>query len=196
MDIYRLRRKGYDDAINLAKIQLSKLTPEEVENNTKAKWNGKSYDLPWFNTVIDIDESPIVERVLQYLYITRNGANILKNNLISFLQVPSGILKSSNFQNLCILPMLRAFANNFDRFSLACEKLGGIKKNLGHISYTLYPFPFIPLTYVMWQGDEEVADSGTILFDETIIDWFNAEEIETLTIICTQILIDTKEIDN
>jgi hypothetical protein len=38
-------------------------------------------------------------------------------------------------------------------------------------------FPFVPVTYVIWQGDEEVADSGTILFDESITSYLPAEDI-------------------
>ncbi len=192
MSDYRLREKGYNDAIDAAKVKLAQTKPEVIENNTNAKWNGKFYEMPWFNTVINIEESTVIEKVLQYLYITRNGSKNIGKNLISFLQIPSGALKNEDFIQQSVTPMVKAFANDLDTFAKVCEKLGGVKQRFGHASYTLYPLPYVPLTYIIWQGDDEIADSGSILFDETVVEWYNPEEAEALAIITTQILLETK----
>jgi hypothetical protein len=45
------------------------------------------------------------------------------------------------------------------------------------MSFTLPVLPYVPLTFVIWQGDDEIPPNGNILFDETAIEWFNAEDL-------------------
>ncbi len=192
MENYRLRLIGYEDTINAAKTKLAETPPEEIERNTKAKFNGKTYDLPWFNITVNPDESSVFEKVIQYMYLSRTGPTKLTGKTVGYLQIPSGVLKNQAFITDCIIPLVNFFAKDLEGFAEACESLGGTKARYGHASYTLYPLPHIPVTCVIWQGDDEVADSGTILFDESIVDWFNAEEILVLGTICSQIIIEMK----
>lgn len=192
MEGYRQRLKGYEDTVGLAKNILAQTSPEEIEKNTKAKFNGTTYDLPWFNITINPDESSVIEKVIQFMYLSRKGPTELSNKQVGFMQVPSGVLKNSSFISDCITPIINFFVKDLESFAQVCESLGGVKARFGHASYTMYPLPHIPVTYVLWQGDDEVADSGTILFDETIIDWFNAEEILCLATISTQIIVEMK----
>jgi hypothetical protein len=37
--------------------------------------------------------------------------------------------------------------------------------NEGEYAFEVNPLPRVPLTIVLWRGDEEVSDSGTLLFD-------------------------------
>lgn len=37
----------------------------------------------------------------------------------------------------------------------------------GDLSFQVWPLPRVPLSVVLWQGDEEVPAGGTLLFDST-----------------------------
>jgi hypothetical protein len=54
----------------------------------------------------------------------------------------------------------------------------------GDIAFDVWPLPRVPVTLVLWQGDEEVADGGTLLFDRTITHYIQGlvRELAWLTI--------------
>jgi hypothetical protein len=39
----------------------------------------------------------------------------------------------------------------------------------------------VPLTLVLWRGDEEVAPNGNILFDANISDYLSTEDVAVLS---------------
>ena len=43
-------------------------------------------------------------------------------------------------------------------------------RNLHHgdYSFTVWPLPRVPVTFILWQGDEQIDDGGTVLFDSSI----------------------------
>ncbi len=169
--------KGYIDAINLSKEKLIKLDPEEVVKNTGAIWNGSFYTIPWYNDFIPLDDGNIEEKVIWYHYLLANGPKKLSNKYITYKQVPGAAIYNSNFILRAINPMVKAFKNDLDLFLKLGISMGGTKANLGHAAFTLNILPYIPLTYILWEGDEEVVANGNILFDETSIDWFCAEDL-------------------
>ena len=57
------------------------------------------------------------------------------------------------------------------------EKLGGRKEKYGHASVTLNVFELVPVTYIVWEGDDEIASSATILFDDSITSYLPGEDI-------------------
>jgi len=63
------------------------------------------------------------------------------------------------------------------KFKNAAEKLNGVKEDYGHLSYTINIFPLVPVTYVLWKGDEELPASGTILFDQAVTSFLPDEDI-------------------
>ncbi len=182
-------KEGYERALNLAKSKLEKILPEEVEKNTGAKWNGTGYEIPWFNGTANPEDSPIDEKIIQYHYLIANGPKTPRGVYVNYKQVPGGIIYNDNFIKRCINPMVKTFAGNLEGFLEMGMLMGGEKQNLGHVSFTLRPLPYVPVTFVIWQGDDELKDSGNILFDETVFDWFCAEDVVVLAAICVYKMI-------
>ncbi len=81
-------------------------------------------------------------------------------------------LKTAHFfqgpHALNVEPLLRRFGTDLDGFCRSAQALGGKALRLGDAAYALYPFPKIPLYYLLWEGDEEFSPRVSILFDETI----------------------------
>jgi hypothetical protein len=46
---------------------------------------------------------------------------------------------------------------------------------------TINAFDRVPLTLVLWRGDEEVAPNGNILFDANISDYLSTEDVTVLS---------------
>jgi hypothetical protein len=53
-------------------------------------------------------------------------------------------------------------------FLRAGQRLGGSEVLYGDKGFSLDVFPKIPLTYILWRGDEEFSSRVTVLFDSTI----------------------------
>jgi hypothetical protein len=49
-----------------------------------------------------------------------------------------------------------------------------------------FPFPEIPVTYVLWTQDDEFPASVTIMFDKSIEGWFSLDMIFMVVLIVTE----------
>ena len=67
----------------------------------------------------------------------------------------------------------------------AVAKLGGHRADHGDVSVTVSAFPRVPVTLVLWRGDEEVAPNGNVLFDANIPDYLSTEDV---TVLCETII--------
>lgn len=57
--------------------------------------------------------------------------------------------------------------HNFNTLKTVSKSFFGTKLDQGDLSFKVWPLPRIPLTLVLWEGDEEVSDGGTLLFDKS-----------------------------
>ena len=53
--------------------------------------------------------------------------------------------------------------------------------DLGDASITLRPLPRLPLTVVLWKGDDEFTPEGSILFDGSVGSYLPTEDIAMLS---------------
>ena len=123
-------------------------------------------------------ELSITEQVLILHYLTRPGQFLpLEERQVSFKEIPEAQIYNAAFEKRVLNPMVKWFAGNLEGFQAAGEKLGARTETYGHASHTLQIFPMVPVTYVLWQGDEEVPSSGTVLFDSSVAHYLSAEDI-------------------
>ena len=66
----------------------------------------------------------------------------------------------------------------------AAEKLGGHKADYGDTAVTINAFSHVPITIILWLGDDELAPQGNIVFDANISDYLPTEDI---TVLCETI---------
>jgi hypothetical protein len=117
-------------------------------------------------------------KVLLLHYLLNARICPLTGKLISFKEIPGGgSIYYQTFHKRAITPLVKTFATNPEKLYKAAEQFNGIKENYGDASVTIRVFPLIPVTYVIWQGDEEFPASGTILFDETVTNFLPGEDI-------------------
>ena len=59
------------------------------------------------------------------------------------------------------------YGNDIGNFYKKGLELGGQLLEHGDASLRLYPFPRVPVTYILWQGDEEFSPRIDMFFDTT-----------------------------
>lgn len=168
---------GYANAINLGKEVLEKLDPQEVCTNTGCKWDGEDYIIPWMGEDLRLQDGTIEEKIIWYHYLAARGPREASGSYITYKQVPGGSIYNDNFIKRAVNPMVEAFSSDLEGFLKRGEMMGGYKVPLGHMAFTLNLLPYIPLTYVIWEGDEEVPANGNILYDEHAPKWLCAEDL-------------------
>ncbi len=193
---------GYEFAYKLACEQLARLddieqqclrsgTRYQVIDSQKIiilEYLNQSYQI----VLPDIDvslidskqEVPIRDRVLILHYFTRAKGIPLTNRVIAYKELPEGINYFPTFSKRAIKPLLDHFSREPYRLVDVAEKLGGRRADYGDVAVTIDAFSRVPVTLVLWQGDEEFAPEGSILFDSTIPDYLSTEDI---TVLCETI---------
>ncbi len=185
--------KGYLSAYKLACEELASRDPEQICMNSNAAFGkeSSSFRLTYLNREYKVDsrtgevslegtreEVPNTTKVLLLHYLLNAQNKPLTGRLISFKELKSGAaIYYQTFHKRAITPLVKTFANNLEVFYKAASLLDGEVERYGHASITAKVLPMVPVTYVVWQGDEEIAASGTILFDESIESFLPAEDI-------------------
>lgn len=136
---------------------------------------------------------PIPEKILILHYLLTAQGDSLKKNLITFRQVPEGPFYYSAFLKRALDPLVQTFGTE-PQLLLDCgQQLGAEPGDLGDGSIILSPLPRIPMTIVIWVGDDELPPEGSILFDESITSYLPTEDIAVLSGMLVYRLIRIKQ---
>jgi len=195
-------QKGYDRAYELAyklaSEQLAKIndieqqcrksgTHYQVIDSQKTiliQYLNQSYliNLPDIEiSMVDSEgEIPIRDRVLILHYFISSKGTLATDRLITFKELPEGKVYSPTFFKRTVKPLLDHFGQEPYRLIDIGEKLGGHKADYGDTAITISAFSRVPITIILWQGDDEFAPQGNILFDATISDYLPTEDITVL----------------
>jgi len=125
-------------------------------------------------------EVPIRDKILMLHYLTSARGVPLSNKLIAYKELPEGASYSPTFAKRAIKPLLDHFGKEPRLLLDVAQKLGGNKAEYGDVAVTINAFSYVPITLVLWRGDEEFAPEGSILFDSTISDYLSTEDINVL----------------
>jgi len=189
---------GYELAYKLASEQLAKLdnigqqclksgAQYQVIGSQRVitlEYLNQSYQIAFPDIDISLidskEEVPIRDKILILHYFTRAKGTPITNKIIAFRELPEGVNYFPTFSKRAIKPLLDNFGREPERLIDAAEKVGGHKVDYGDVAVTLNAFSCVPITLVLWRGDEEFAPEGNILFDSTIPDYLSTEDINVL----------------
>jgi hypothetical protein len=193
---------GYELAYKLACEQLARVDDVEqqclksgarylVIDSQKlilVEYLNRSYQI----TLPDIDislmdskeEIPVKNKILILHYLTLAKGIPIANKLIAFKELPEGANYFPTFSKRAIEPLINHFGQQPSLLIEAAGKLGAHKVDYGDAAVTINAFSRVPVTLVLWQGDEEFPPRGNILFDATISDYLSTYDI---TVLCENI---------
>jgi hypothetical protein len=130
-------------------------------------------------------EAPLRDKILILHYFTGAKGTPATGKLIAYKQLPGGVSYFPAFSQRAIAPLVKNFGKSPELLMKAAAKSGGHEADHGDISVTVSAFPHVPVTLVLWRGDEEVAPNGNILFDANISDYLSTEDV---TVLCETII--------
>jgi hypothetical protein len=191
------RIDDYKAAIAMAAAELTKINPKRLEARTGAQYVvedahdgllvsyfGQVRRIVWPEIrVTPVDgqgDIPLTEQILILHYLLRASGEPLTGRTIDFRQVPEGGFYWSAFVSRAKKPLLETFGRDLELYSKVAVNLGGEPQPLGDAAARFLAFPRVPITHVLWGGDEEFSPEANILFDETIPGYFPTEDIAAL----------------
>jgi hypothetical protein len=126
-------------------------------------------------------EVSLRDKILILHYFTLAEGTPAVGRLITYKQIPGGISYYPAFSQRAIAPLVNRFGQNPELLISAAAKLGGREADYGDMSVTVNAFDHVPITLVLWRGDEELAPNGNILFDANISDYLSTEDVTVLS---------------
>ncbi len=127
-----------------------------------------------------VDEVPLTVKILILHYLATAEGVPVQQKPISFKELPGGAIYIGPFTNRAIRPLVSVFGDNPAELLEVGRELGGTKTDLGDVSVRIDAFPHVPVTLVLWQGDEEFPPSGNILFDVSASHYLPTEDYAVL----------------
>ena len=161
--------------------------------------------LEFLGYVVDLDSGSIYDKLKrrhlnepESLYLLLDHYSEAKpaesaGRLVVFRNLPGGYAYENAFVERAIRPVSEIFAGKAEAFIEAAEVLGGVRGKYGDVSVEIPALPRVPLTYVMWRGDEELQPSANILFDASAGSYLPTEDLAVLGELTTMRLIDVLE---
>jgi len=181
---------GYGDALNLAAGQLAQIPPETVCQNCGVRCEGGEFFLPWFNSERPLSAASDSHKILWLHYLTAGGAKRQSGRLIAYREVAPALFYEPNFYKRAVNPLVGCFGKDPQKLVKTGESLGGQAIALGDAAVTINVLPYLPMTFIIWEGSEEFPPDGNILFDQTAKTWFAAEDLAVLAGLAVNELID------
>ncbi|WP_366921892.1 DUF3786 domain-containing protein [Metallumcola ferriviriculae] len=180
-----------DVTLTEALTQLRKASPKDVSDRAGVEFLAEQglFRLKYFNSGIDISypdgkfintELPLIERILILHYLVAASGNPIEKDYISFKELPGGEIYNTPFTNRSIRPFLQLFGSSPEEFRGAATNLGGKPETLGDVSFTFAALPRVPVTVVLWEGDEEFDASANILFNRSASGYLPTEDFAFL----------------
>ncbi len=189
-------------AYGLACEQLAKVDIEQQCHRSDAQYqvqgSQKTITLKYLNqsyliTLPDIEISlvnktesvPLRDKILMLHYLILAKGTATTNKLIAFRELPGGNIYYPTFIKRTMKPLSDHFGKAPALLTKASKSLGGHQANYGDVAVTINAFSRVPITLVLWEGDEEFTPKLNLLFDSTISDYLETEDVtvlcETLT---------------
>ena len=117
--------------------------------------------------------------IIHYLI---NAINVpVAGENLSFHDLHGGEVYYPAFKARALEPLKNAFSSQPGKLIEAGRKIGAREGKIGDASIVVDVFPKVPLTLVVWGGDEEVPGNANILFDRSIYNMLPTEDLSVLS---------------
>jgi len=200
------KQKNYQQSFDLACASIKGMNIEERAKKAGADFqkgrDGEKITIHFFSEPYDIQfpqiefYSPskkvvsLVTRVLLLHYLIRADGNPLSGKWVAYKDIPGGLLYAGVFARRVTEPLQRKFGKSARLFKETGIRSGGEPVEVGDASFILKAFPYVPLQYVLWEGDEEFPPSAQLLFDAAVDHYLTLEDIVVLGQVTTGRLIN------
>ncbi len=184
------KQDNYEQALKIALEIFTKKDPGSVAEKARAIFQAKSIIVPHLNwrIMLDLDAQrfSIVETgeevqmwlaILTIHYLNNATGVRPTGNLKHFREFKEGHFYEPAFNRRTRDALIDVFGNDPSPMVRAGEQLKGKMVQTGDAGVELAYFPCLPITCILWKGDEEFPPEASVLFDETADKFFSAEDM-------------------
>jgi len=133
----------------------------------------------------------LVSKIIILHYINNASGIPLTGEKVAYGDIPSCLHYEPVFTKRVLKPLQNAFGYDKYTFLEAGLALGGKKEEYGDASFTLFAFPKVPITFILWEGDEEFPPSAKTLFDPSITGYLPLEDIVVIAKLAVSRILKT-----
>ena len=126
------------------------------------------------------EEVSLRDKILILHYLVQAKGTPISNKLITYKELPDSGNYFPVFFKRAIKPLIDHFGEEPDRLIDIAGVIGGVKADSGDVSVTINAFSRVPISLVLWRGDEELPPEGNILFDSSVSAYLTADDINAL----------------
>ena len=132
-------------------------------------------------STIDGSEIPIRERILILHYLISAKGTPQTGQAVTFKELFEGPNYFRTFTQRTIKHLIADFSERPEKLLESAKSYGGKKAGYGDASVTIPAFSRVPVTLVVWRGDDEFPADGSVLYDSSVSDYLPTEDIIVLT---------------
>ena len=137
----------------------------------------------------------LVAKIVLLHYLIKADGRPLSHQLLPYKEIPGGMFYAGVFARRAVEPLIPVFGQSPEAFLDAGFRLGGRKAEYGDVSFVLPALPRIPMTYIVWKGDEEFPATIQLLFDKSVEGYLSLEDIVVVSEMATSRLIALGRVD-
>jgi hypothetical protein len=104
-------------------------------------------------------------QILILHYLIGAGNAQLANRPATFRDFEGGAVYYTAFKSHTIDPLVNVFGKNPELLKHVCDAMRAERVDTGSVGFRMEFFPKVPITVVLWLGDEEVPTTANMLFD-------------------------------
>lgn len=123
----------------------------------------------------------LVTRIIILHYINSASGIPFAGEKIAYGDIPACMHYDPVFEKRVLKPLVRAFGYDKYAFKEAGKLMGAREEEFGDASFTLFALPKVPVTFVLWEGDEEFPPQAKALFDPSITGYLPLEDIVVIS---------------
>jgi hypothetical protein len=128
----------------------------------------------------DISTVELRDKILILHYLLTASGRPLSGELISFKELGEGLAYYPTFAQRVVQPLITHFGSNPVVMLESTQMLGGIESGLGDFAVTISAFKKVPITLVVWRGDDEFPPNANVLFDRYALEYLPLEDLIVL----------------
>ena len=184
------KQDNYEQALRLGLEIFQRKDPGRIAVKAGARYEDRRVFVPHLDRelVIDVksqqfhiketgEEAPIWLAILTLHYLNNADGRQPTGTLKHFREFKDGHFYEPAFNRRTKGILVSVFGNNPAAMIAAGERLKGRILDTGDAALKLDYFPYLPITCILWKGDEEFPPEASVLFDESADLYFSAEDM-------------------
>jgi hypothetical protein len=185
-----LKQDHYEQALKIGLEIFGRKDPARQAFDVGGRYEDGRVVIPYLDREIELDvealrfsirpggdEAPTWLSILAVHYLNNAPGKRPTGELKHFRQFKEGQFYEPAFNSRTKEILIQVFGNNPAPMIAAGRRLRGKILDNGDAAVELSYFPYLPITCIVWKGDEEFPAEATVLFDETAEVYLGAEDM-------------------